>query len=137
MSTLSSAALLDILQKYQWRVVDKDVLTDEDFIEVLPRYREQAWNDLFILALHQTPFTYRTYLRKANLEHFDYNQPIYYSLKYHTLGLVNEDLIKSLNPPVYSTIDKQVVNPFTVMIIFIILLLSCLVWEGFDKKPRD
>ncbi|AQQ80387.1 PIF-6 [Betabaculovirus altermyunipunctae] len=134
-----SAALLVILQKYQWRLAQDDVVipTHEDYIEVVPRDREQAWKDLIILALHSTPFTYRTHLRKANLEHFDYNQPIYYSLKEHKLGLVDGDLIKSFRPPVYSTIDNQLINPFAVMVVFIMLLLSCVAWEGFDKKPRD
>ncbi|ABY47828.1 hypothetical protein HaGV_gp137 [Helicoverpa armigera granulovirus] len=132
-----SADLLAILQKYQWRVVEQDVLTEEDYIEVVPRDREQAWNDLIILALHSTPFTYRTHLRKANLEHFDYKQPIYYSLKKRQLGLVDDDLIKAFKTPLYSTINNQMINPFTVMIVFIMLLLSCIAWEGFDNKRRD
>ncbi|AJK91772.1 pif-6 [Spodoptera frugiperda granulovirus] len=131
--------LLDILARVRWRVVDQelDVLADDDYIEVVPQDRARAWSELFILALRQTPFTYRTNLRKANLEHFDYNQPIYYSLKHHQLALVSDDLIKSLQPPIYSAMNNEIINPFAVMIVFILLLLSCVAWEGFDKKQRD
>ncbi|AKR17459.1 PIF-6 [Mocis latipes granulovirus] len=134
---IDSDALLAILQKYQWRIVEEDILTKEDYIEVVPRDREQAWNDIIILALHSTPFTYRTHLRRSNLQYFDYKQPIYYSLKNRQLGLVDENLLRALRPPFYPTVNNQIVNPFAVMIVFIIILLSCIVWEGFDNKKRD
>lgn len=130
--------LLDMLTRVRWRVVDQDldVLVDDDYIEVIPQDRAQAWNDLFILALRQTPFTYRTNLRTASLQYFDYNQPIYYSLKHHQLVLVYDELVKSLQPPIYAAINNEIINPFAVMIVFILLLLSCVAWEGFDKKQR-
>ncbi|APO13983.1 PIF-6 [Plodia interpunctella granulovirus] len=117
----SSANLLDIMQKYNWQIVDRN------FIEVVPNERENAWKDLLILALRVTPLSFRKNLRAASLRHFDYRQPILYDLKNKRLGISTQSVIDALSPPSQS---RTLVRPFVVITSFIAIVISYLVVEG-------
>ncbi|ABQ52047.1 hypothetical protein SlGVgp104 [Spodoptera litura granulovirus] len=119
-----SEDLLDILNKYNWQIVD------HDYVEIVRNERERAWKDIIITALFNTPNTFKTHIRKATLENFDYNQPIYYNLKTKSLGLTNNEVIKALMPPMYGTINTKSLTPLTVLIVFIVAILSLTIWKG-------
>ncbi|QBQ01653.1 pif-6 [Hyphantria cunea granulovirus] len=119
----SAPDLLDILQKYKWQIVSNN------YVEVIPADREDAWNDIIITALRSTPFDFRSHLRRSNLEHFDYNAPIYYNLKTKTLSVLNDNVLKSLTPPRYPTINTELIKPIHVITIFILLILAYIGWR--------
>ena len=123
----SRADLFDILQKYNWQIVD------HNYIEIISGERENAWKDLIILALRSTPRSFRTNLRRANLEHLDFKQPIYYDLKRRELGVTNDSIIASLTPPQFATVDTGVIRPLNVVTVFIIIVLSYLTWKGVGE----
>ncbi|ABC61227.1 unknown [Choristoneura occidentalis granulovirus] len=119
-----SADLLDIMQKYNWQIVDRQ------YIEVIPNERENAWKDLLILALRTTPQTFRSNLRKGLLDFFDFKQPIYYDLERRQLGISTESVINALTPPRKAMFNSKLISPLSIVTGFILVLLSYLVVEG-------
>ncbi|AEB00386.1 hypothetical protein [Clostera anachoreta granulovirus] len=119
-----SDGLLDILQKYDWQIVDNQLL------EIVPHERENAWKDLLILTLSLTPRKYRKELRSGLLAHFDYKQPIFYDLDRHKLGLANESVLRALNPPSEPIFASTLIPPVRVVSSFIFIMLSLLLVEG-------
>ncbi|AMF83856.1 pif-6 [Cnaphalocrocis medinalis granulovirus] len=118
MSPLSDAALLDILHKYNWQIIDGK------YIEVVPNEREMAWKDLIVLVLRLTPQTYRSNLRLGTLQYFDYKQPIVYDLNRRQLGLSTNSVLNALQPPRKQLFDSSVLSPSAVVVGFILVLLT-------------
>jgi hypothetical protein len=127
----SKADLFDILQKYNWQIVD------HNYIEIISAERENAWKDLIILALKSTPVSFRTNLRRGTLENFDFKQPIFYDLKRRELGVTNDSIINSLTPPQYATVDTGLIRPLNVVTVFIIIVLSYLTWRGVGERVLE
>nr|AUF82053.1 per os infectivity factor-6 [Cryptophlebia leucotreta granulovirus] len=119
-----SDPLLDIMERYNWQIVSRQ------YIEVVPNERKNAWKDLFIMMLSKTPQAYRKNLRRANLENFDYKQPIFYDLKRKQLGLATRDILQSLDPPSDAVFDSSLISPAVVVSGFIMILLSYIIVEG-------
>ncbi|AGQ20358.1 hypothetical protein CaLGV100 [Clostera anastomosis granulovirus A] len=119
-----SDGLLDILQKYDWQIVDNQLL------EIVPHERENAWKDLLILTLSLTPRKFRKELRSGLLAHFDYKQPIFYNLNRHELGLANDSVLRALNPPNEPIFASSLIPPVRVVSSFIFIMLSLLLVEG-------
>ncbi|AKS25443.1 pif-6 [Clostera anastomosis granulovirus B] len=119
-----SADLLDIMEKYNWQIVDRQ------YIEVVPNERRPAWNDLFIAVLRHTPQTYRKNLRKGMIEHFDYKQPIVYDMKNRTMGVATQSVLDALNTPSKPMFDSKLISPLSVLTGFIVVVLSYLAVEG-------
>ncbi|AKN80752.1 hypothetical protein [Diatraea saccharalis granulovirus] len=119
-----SEGLFDIMEKYHWRIVNRE------YIEVDPNDRERAWKDILILALRITPQTYRSGIRRGMLEHFDFKQPIYYDIKRKELGLSTKSVLEALNPPTLPLFKSKMITPFNVVSGFILIMLSYLIMEG-------
>ncbi|AIS92107.1 hypothetical protein [Erinnyis ello granulovirus] len=121
---LVSADLFDILNKYNWQIVDKQ------YIEVVPNERRSAWKDLFITILRHTPQTYKKNLRKGTIEHFDYKQPIVYDIKNRTMGVATQSVLEAMNPPNQPMFNSKVISPLSILTGFIVVVLSYLAVEG-------
>nr|UYX49732.1 pif-6 [Darna trima granulovirus] len=119
-----SIGLLDIIYKYNWQIVDRQL------IEIVPNEREDAWKDLFILMLRNTPQTFRKNINTALLKHFDYKQPIYYNIKRQELSLATKSVLYGLNPPSKPIFASKLISPTVVVAGFILIVLSCLLIIG-------
>ncbi|QOD40066.1 pif-6 [Matsumuraeses phaseoli granulovirus] len=115
-----SEGLLDILQKYNWQIVDRQ------YIEVIPNERENAWKDIIILILKSTPQSYRKGIRAGVLEHFDFKQPIVYDLKRKQINLEN---LSALRPPQYAAFNSKWMSPLALVTGFILVSLSYFILE--------
>lgn len=118
-----------MLDKYHWQIVDAHN------IEIIPSEREQAWKELIITALLNTPRSFRSNLRAGSLRHFDFNQPIYYNIKLQKLAITNDDLIRAMTPPHASYINSNLLRPMHVLMLSFVLILAFVAWEGI--KPSD
>nr|AJA91737.1 ADOR97 [Adoxophyes orana granulovirus] len=121
-----SLDLFDILQSYNWQIVDNQL------IEIVPNDREDAWKDLFLLVLRNTPRSCRKYLRLGTLIHFDYKQPIYYDLKTRRLGLMTDEVLQSLNPPRPAYFNSRLIRPISIVCCFILIALSYIAAKGVN-----
>ncbi|UYE99139.1 MAG: pif-6 [Betabaculovirus sp.] len=119
-----SADLLDIMEKYNWQIVDRQ------YIEIVPNERKPAWNDIFITVLRNTPQTYRKNLRKGIIEYFDYKQPIVYDMKNRTMGVATQSVLEALNPPSNPRFNAKLISPLSILTGFIVIILSYLAVEG-------
>nr|AMQ35940.1 PxGV-Morf94 protein [Plutella xylostella granulovirus]AMQ36057.1 PxGV-Torf94 protein [Plutella xylostella granulovirus]ANY57615.1 PlxyGVORF96 protein [Plutella xylostella granulovirus]QKV50019.1 ORF94 protein [Plutella xylostella granulovirus]QKV50137.1 ORF94 protein [Plutella xylostella granulovirus] len=119
----------DMFQKYNWQIVNSNM------IEVVSADRKNAWKDLILYALRTTPTSFRSNLKRATLENFDFKNPIYYDLKLRKLGVTNDEILSALTPPRYNVSDR-LVSPQAVVSIFILLSLVCVTWSMRDKPYK-
>ena len=119
-----------------WDTIRWQILNANE-IEVSPDHRSLAWRELILNVANNTPLdhTFRTMLKRVDLENFDYNTPIVYNLKDKTLKVYNERLRVALNRPV--SFNNQTINVKIahILLVFICVVLLCAlaVFRGANK----
>jgi hypothetical protein len=111
-----------------WETIRWQILNANQ-IEVSPDQRSLAWKELIANVANNAPLehTFRTMLKRVDLENFDYNTPIVYDLKYKNLLIFNERLKGALNRPVQ--FDASIINVriLHALLVFICVTFLCVI----------